>query len=91
MGSRDDLGNAGGILLVTTVAIAGPVFIAVVAYLFRMTWTGTTYLALAPVISIVVLPSVATTIRMHNPDPPQPSRVPVCQEHSGGDTRCPGG
>ncbi|BFU47409.1 hypothetical protein KRMM14A1004_56460 [Krasilnikovia sp. MM14-A1004] len=72
-------------------AVGGPALIAVVAFATRMPKAGTVYVVLAVVLSVPVLPIVARAGHTLAPPPP-PSPVPtVCQEHSGGDTRCPGG
>jgi K+-transporting ATPase c subunit len=77
------------LLLLIGAAVGGPVLIAIVAFIGRMAVTGAVYVALAVILGAFALPVAGRT---HREPPPLPSPGPaICQEHSGSDTRCPGG
>ena len=79
------------VLLMAVVAAGGPALIAVVAATGRLFRTGLCYLTLAVVISVIAVPVAVDAYSALKPAVPQPPRSTVCQDHSGGDTRCPGG
>jgi hypothetical protein len=81
---------AAAVLLLAGVAAGGPALIAVVAFSGRMTRAGAVYVALAIALGALALPAVALADRTRTPSPPPPSGPTICQEHSGGDNRCPG-
>ncbi|MEU4570476.1 DUF6234 family protein [Micromonospora sp. NPDC023956] len=83
-------GNLALLALYLTAA-GGPVVIAVVAFAGRLVRTGAVYLSLALVLGALGLPLGAAAVRELAPPPPVPSGPVGCQEHSGGDSRCPGG
>ncbi|WP_173062954.1 DUF6234 family protein [Phytohabitans houttuyneae] len=70
--------------------VGGPVLIAVVAFAGRLRWTGVVFTVLAIVFCGLSVPLAGATWRELNPPQPVPTTY-VCQERSGGDTRCPGG
>ncbi|MFF3864755.1 DUF6234 family protein [Micromonospora sp. NPDC001898] len=72
-------------------AATGPAVIAAVAYGMRLARTAIVFLVLAVVLGVPALTLAAHAYRDLNPPPPPPAPVPGCHEHSGGDTRCPGG
>ncbi|SCG44009.1 hypothetical protein GA0070609_1408 [Micromonospora echinaurantiaca] len=78
-------------LLLALVAVGGPIVVAVAAFTGRLVRTGAVCLAVAIVLGALVAPVAADAYRMQNPPPPPPPAPTVCQERSGGDTRCPGG
>jgi hypothetical protein len=73
------------------VALGGPLLIAAVAFAGRLVKTTAAYLFLAVVVGVLTAPLAMNTARTLTPEPPPPSAPGWCQEHSGGDTRCPGG
>ncbi|WDZ83261.1 hypothetical protein [Micromonospora cathayae] len=89
-----EIGRRGSAVLLSlylTVA-GGPVVVAVVAFAGRLVRTATVYLSLALVLGAGGLPIGADAARdLRPPPPPVPAGPGGCQEHSGGDTRCPGG
>ncbi|WP_328348273.1 hypothetical protein [Micromonospora sp. NBC_00421] len=81
------------LLVAALVATAGPAIIAFVAYRLRLVRTAVVFLVLAVVIAVPALPfavlvgrNLAPATATTTPGPPG-----HCVEHSGGDTRCPGG
>ncbi|PZG02140.1 DUF6234 family protein [Micromonospora deserti] len=83
--------GASATLLVAVVAVGGLILIAIAAFTGRLVRTGALYLALAIVLGALVAPFAAGAYRTLTPPPPPPPAPTVCQEHSGGDNRCPGG
>ncbi|MFI6231316.1 hypothetical protein ACIBCR_28870 [Micromonospora echinospora] len=83
--------GSGVLLALYLTAAGGPVVIAVVAFAGRLVRTGAVYLALALLLGAFGLPFGEAAARDLVPPPPVPSGPGGCQEHSGGDTRCPGG
>lgn len=77
--------------LLAGVAVGGPVLIAVVAFVNRMARAGTVYVVLAVVLAVFALPFAAQNSPAPSRPSPSTSTPYVCQEHSGGDNRCPGG
>ena len=78
-------------------ATAGPAVVALVTYRPRLVRTAVIFLVLIAVIAVIAVPAVPiavlTTSRDLAPAPAAWTPVPPwhCVEHSGGDTRCPGG
>jgi hypothetical protein len=90
---EEELGRRGGVVLLVlaAVAVGGAVLIAVVAFTGRLRWTGVVYLGLALALGALALPLAAGAYRrLTPPSSPPPPAPNICQEHSGGDTRCPG-
>ncbi|MCG5446005.1 hypothetical protein NIE79_004535 [Micromonospora sp. NIE79] len=81
------------LLVAAVVAGAGPVLIALVAYQLRQVRTAVVFLVLAAVIAVPAVPFAVLAGRDLNPAPAATTPGPPghCVEHSGGDTRCPGG
>ena len=77
-------------LWLASVLATSPLVIGVAAYLGRLRRTALVYLVLAVVLAVPAGLIGADAWDKRYPAP-QPSHGPVCQEHSGGDTRCPGG
>jgi hypothetical protein len=69
----------------------GPALIAVVAFAGRLRRTGIVFTVLAVAGAVLAVPVAGEAFRTVEPAAPPPSAPTVCQEHSGGDTRCPGG
>ncbi|MDG4834670.1 DUF6234 family protein [Solwaraspora sp. WMMD1047] len=89
----EELGRRGswaGLRLIA-VALGGPLLIAAVAFAGRLVKTGVAYLFLAILVGALTAPLAMNSARNLAPEPPPPSAPGGCQEHSGGDTRCPGG
>ncbi|MEU4780148.1 DUF6234 family protein [Micromonospora sp. NPDC023633] len=83
--------SARALLLLAAAAAGGPAVIALVAFGCRYPRTALVYLFLAVVIAAALTPAVADAARTLRP-PAAPVPAPTtCQEHSGGDNRCPGG
>ncbi|KAB1159179.1 DUF6234 family protein [Micromonospora sp. DSM 115977] len=83
--------SARALLLLAATAAGGPAVIALVAFGCRYRRTGLVYLLLAVVAAAALAPAVADAARTLRP-PAAPLPAPTtCQEHSGGDSRCPGG
>jgi hypothetical protein len=78
-------------LLLAGVAAGGPALLAVVAFAGRMVKTGAVYIVLTVLLSAPALVAAAEADRTLNPSPPPRPAPTFCQEHSGDDTRCPGG
>jgi hypothetical protein len=78
--------------IAAAVAVGLPLLGLVVALAIRSrggTWTFVVLLVLGLAFALIVGWNVHLR---HRNDPPAPvPRVTTCQEHSGGDTRCPGG
>lgn len=81
------------LLVAALVATAGPAVIAFVAYQLRRVRTAVVFLVLTVVIAMPAVPLAASAGRDLNPAPAATTPGPPehCVEHSGGDTRCPGG
>ncbi|MEW1586436.1 hypothetical protein AB0283_13435 [Micromonospora vinacea] len=81
------------LLVAALVATAGPVLIALVAYQLRQVRTAVVFLLLATVIAVPAVPIAVLAGRDLDPAPATTTPGPPghCVEHSGGDTRCPGG
>ncbi|MFI6236817.1 hypothetical protein ACIBD9_24935 [Micromonospora sp. NPDC050784] len=81
------------LLVAALVATAGPAVIALVAYQLRRVRTTVVFLVLTVVIAVPAVPIAVLAGR--DLDPPAAATTPGppghCVEHSGGDTRCPGG
>ena len=96
--SADDAGSAAldrratTVLLVLAAVVAGgPLVIAGAAFTGKSARTGVVFLVLAAVLAVPALAVAAGAYRSWNPPAPPLPGPAVCQEHSGGDTRCPGG
>lgn len=89
--NRADRDSAVLLIWLAAVLVGSPLVIAVAAYLGRLRRTALVYLVLAVGLAVPAVPIGAHARRTLHPQPAQPSRAPVCQEHSGGDNRCPGG
>ncbi|MFD6566177.1 hypothetical protein [Micromonospora profundi] len=81
------------LLVAAFVATAGPAVIALVAYRLRRVRTAVVFLVLAVVFAVPAAPIAVLTARDLDPAPAPTTPGPPgrCVEHSGGDTRCPGG
>ncbi|WP_343442504.1 hypothetical protein [Micromonospora schwarzwaldensis] len=81
------------LLTFVLVAVAGPVLIALVAYHLRLVRTAIAFLVLAVGLTVPALPIAVHAGRDLDPAPAPTTPGPPghCVEHSGGDTRCPGG
>jgi hypothetical protein len=79
------------LLVLAAVVAGGPLVIAGTAFTGGSTRTGVVFLVLAAVLAVPALAVAAGAYRSLNPPAPPPPGPAVCQEHSGGDTRCPGG
>ncbi|HEX5541576.1 MAG TPA: DUF6234 family protein [Micromonospora sp.] len=79
------------LLILAAVAVGGPILIAIVARAGELARTGVVYIVLAILLSLLALPVAAQAYRTVTPPPPPPAVPDGCQEHSGDDTRCPGG
>ncbi|NES27948.1 hypothetical protein GCE86_09725 [Micromonospora terminaliae] len=81
------------VLVAALVATAGPALIALVAYQLRLVRTAVVFLVLAVVIAVPAVPFALLAGRDLDPAPAVTTPGPPghCVEHSGGDTRCPGG
>jgi hypothetical protein len=76
------------LIALAATAAGGPAVIAVVAFNGRLVKTGIAYSVLAALLAV----PLAAALRESAPPPPAPGTGPFpCQEHSGSDTRCPGG
>ncbi len=79
-------------LLLVAVGVGGPLVIAVVAQVTRRPRAAQVYAVLAVALGVASIPLLASALQNPTwPRSPEPRRPPVCQEHSGGDNRCPGG
>ncbi|MGC4790972.1 hypothetical protein ACLQ22_24460 [Micromonospora sp. DT178] len=79
------------LLFLAATAAGGPAVIALVAFGCRYRRTGLVYLFLAVVVAAALTPAAVDAARTLRP-PVAPVPAPTtCQEHSGGDNRCPGG
>jgi hypothetical protein len=86
-----DQSAAAAATLLAGVAVGGPALIAVVAFAGRLARTSMVYVALTVVLGTLALLVMAGAER-NRPAPADPAPGPsICQERSGGDTRCPGG
>lgn len=83
---------AGVLLTLLAVAAGGPVLIATAAFA-RMRRTGPVFIALAVLVTVLSTPLWlwAWDTLLPEPEPEPAPRHTACQEHSGGDTRRPGG
>lgn len=92
---REQLARKGAwLLLWLAVVVAGaPLLIAAVAAAGRLVRTAIVYGILAFLLAVPAGLLVRGSLRTLDPPPPPvpPSRLGHCVEHSGGDTRCPGG
>ena len=81
------------LLTFVLVAVAGPVLVALVAHHLRLVRTAIVFLVLAVGLAVPALPIAVHAGRDLNPAPAPTAPGPPghCMEHSGGDTRCPGG
>ncbi|WP_430503101.1 hypothetical protein ACQRWP_16375 [Micromonospora trifolii] len=81
------------LLVAAMVATAGPLLIALVAYQLRRARTAVVFLVLTAVIAVPAVPIAVLAGRDLDPAPAATTPGPPghCVEHSGGDTRCPGG
>ncbi|MFF0659479.1 hypothetical protein [Micromonospora tulbaghiae] len=81
------------LMVAASVATAGPTVIALVAYRLRLVRTAVVFLVLAIVIAVPAVPIAVLAGRDLAPAPAATTPGPPghCVEHSGGDTRCPGG
>ena len=80
------------LLLLLAGIVAGPALIAAVALAGRLVGTGIVYLVLAVLLTLPAgFFAEDAYRRLFPPDPPPPAGPVGCQEHSGGDTTCPGG
>ncbi|MEV4812987.1 DUF6234 family protein [Micromonospora avicenniae] len=79
------------LLLLAAEVVAGPAVIAVVARGGLLRRTAAVYLVIALGLGLVAVPVAVGAYRELTPAPPPPPPPTICQEHSGGDTRCPGG
>jgi len=78
-------------VILAVVGAGGLGLIGLVAIGQRAVKTGLVYLVLAVIAAVLVAQPVKEAFRVGNPTPPGPAPYYGCQEHSGGDTRCPGG
>jgi hypothetical protein len=91
-GAADLDRQASRALLATAVlAVAGAAAITLVAYRLGLVRTAVVFLVLTLVLAVPGLAVAASAYRDLTPAPPPPGPPGHCQEHSGGDTRCPGG
>lgn len=81
------------LLVAALVAAVGPAVVALVAYRLRLVRTAVVFLVLAVVIAVPAGPVAVLASRDLAPAPAATTPGPPghCVEHSGGDTRCPGG
>ncbi len=81
------------LLVAALVAAVGPAVVALVAYRLRLVRTAVIFLVLAVVIAVPAVPIAVLASRDLAPAPTATTPGPPghCVEHSGGDTRCPGG
>ncbi|MEU1965943.1 hypothetical protein ABZ541_19035 [Micromonospora sediminicola] len=80
------------LLVGALVATAGPALVALVAYHLRLVRTAVVFLVLTVVIAVPAVPFAVLAGRDLDPAPATTPGPPGhCVEHSGGDTRCPGG
>ncbi|MEU4474942.1 hypothetical protein [Micromonospora sp. NPDC023888] len=81
------------LLIAALVATAGPALVALVAYQLRLVRTAVVFLVLTVVIAVPAVPLAASAGQGLDPAPAATTPGPpgYCMEHSGGDTRCPGG
>ncbi|WP_433125183.1 hypothetical protein ACQPWW_22040 [Micromonospora sp. CA-240977] len=81
------------LLVAASVATAGPALIALVAYHLRLVRTAAVFLVLTVVIAVPAVPIAVGAGGDLDPAPAATTPGPPghCMEHSGGDTRCPGG
>ncbi|ADU11401.1 hypothetical protein ML5_5949 [Micromonospora sp. L5] len=81
------------LMVAASVAMAGPAVIALVAYRLRLVRTAVVFLVLAVVTAVPGGPVAVLAGRDLAPAPAATTPGPPghCVEHSGGDTRCPGG
>ncbi|MER7443388.1 hypothetical protein [Micromonospora avicenniae] len=79
------------LLFLAAEVVAGPAVIAVVARGGLLRRTAAVYLVIALGLGVLAVPIAAGAYRDLAPAPPPPPPPTICQEHSGGDTRCPGG
>jgi hypothetical protein len=82
---------AAAVMWLAFVAVGGALLIATVAFATRLPRTGAVYVVLAFVLGALVLPAAASADRTLTPSAPPSSAPAICQEHSGGDSECPGG
>lgn len=75
-------------LTVALLAVGGPAVIALVAFAGSMYKIGKVFAVLAVTGLVLAVALTAGSSRPAAPADPSPT---ICQEHSGGDTRCPGG
>jgi ABC-type enterobactin transport system permease subunit len=78
-------------LLLVAVIVGGPAFIAAVAFAARLVRAGAVFVVIAALLGALILPLAVNTQRQLTPPPEAPGPPGACQEHSGSDTRCPGG
>ncbi|SCL50195.1 hypothetical protein GA0070603_0929 [Micromonospora chersina] len=94
-GEFEDLRRRASVALLVAafVATAGPALIALVAYQLRLVRTAVVFLVLTVVIAVPAVPFAVLAGRDLDPAPAVTTPGPPghCVEHSGGDTRCPGG
>lgn len=80
------------LVVLVGVAVGGPLLIAAIAWRRKRTRAAVVHGVLAAVLAAVCLPVLAVAVRQRADEQgPSGPRSVVCQEHSGGDTRCPGG
>ncbi|MGC3862221.1 hypothetical protein ACPSM1_18740 [Micromonospora chersina] len=81
------------LLVAALAATAGPALIALVAFQLRLVRTAVVFLVLTVVIAVPAVPFAVLAGRDLDPAPAvtTPGAPGHCVEHSGGDTRCPGG
>ncbi|MFG3577890.1 hypothetical protein [Micromonospora chersina] len=81
------------LLVAALVATVGPALLALVAYRLRLVRTAVVFLVLTVVIAVPAVPFAVLAGRDLDPAPAVTTPGPPghCVEHSGGDTRCPGG
>ncbi|MEU6206835.1 hypothetical protein ABZ814_24985 [Micromonospora musae] len=92
-GGTDALARKANVVLLLLAAevVVGPVVIAVVARCGLLRRTAAVYLVIALGLGVLAVPVAAGAYRDLAPPPPAAPPPTRCQEHSGGDTRCPGG
>jgi hypothetical protein len=92
----DDRAGGGYFLAAAVVIVLLPLTVGVLALRARRPVLGWVYLAIT-VVMLVPAAGLGYTAAQsfgwepNRPDPPAPPGSGACQEHSGGDTRCPGG